>query len=90
MLFSGGGWGGGGLLPGEVQEDLLGSGFFRGVGGGALDVGAVGLHVPGLAAVVEHDLQDVPEPLAERTLLDRDDGLDAGERLRYIQSAEPM
>src|SRR4051794_63516 len=78
MLFSGGGWGGGGLLPGEVQEDLLGSGFFRGVAGGALDVGAVGLHVPGAAAIVEQDWEDVRESRGEGTLRAGGDGFDAG------------
>src|SRR5579871_2287369 len=66
------------LLAGLVHQDLLSANFFGRIARRALDVRPVRLHIPGTAAVVEHNLQDVPQPLPKGPLLYRRDGFDSG------------
>src|SRR4051794_29194091 len=49
--------------------------------GAALDVGAIGLHVPRLSIVVGHHLENFPQLLAKGSILNRHDGLDALEQV---------
>lgn len=43
----------------------------------ALDVVAVGLHIPGLALIGEHDIEDLFEAILQGGFEDRGDALDA-------------
>src|SRR5262245_7174252 len=73
---------------GQRHEGLLGPdllGPIRWTVGGrhALDVAAVGLHVPRLTVIPKHDLQDLPQALTQRGRLDGGDPLDAAREVPF-------
>lgn len=67
----------GGALESEVHEALVGGAFGFTGGGAALDPGAVGVEVPGLAVVREHDVEDFAEAGLEGGIEDGGGGFDA-------------
>src|SRR5215469_8787624 len=73
---------------GQRHEGFVSPDFLRlirwTVGGRyALDVTAIRLHVPGLAVILKHYLQDLPQALTQRRRLDRRDRLDAAGQVPF-------
>ena len=78
---------------GKADHPRVGSHRFRAISvwlGLQLHIAAVRLHLPGLAVVAQAHVQDLPEPLALLRLSTGAAASTRRERLRYIQSAEPM